>query len=987
MLYNKLMASTITNLDNIDVWKTKSNFNYDAWQENITIKLVNVPWDKHTNVVRWQGYKDRRDFFNKQYGIILKDNEYLGTINNLIGTERVRVNIPYKDIKYNYLAVYWDKDTPPLPPAKTPELGGATTDSSELFQQAEGMGDVALVDDRFYFIEDARQVSPSVSELTLSLDVWGTFSDRLGIDYAHYERGNYMSQDISVDEFLSPTTQPRFKMAINTEPEPITITSTRNDAREWHLNGGNYEFMIITDSPWYDKAGEKWVLDADHWTRDGYYSENREDWMTATNPTHLYNYVVSYADMGDFMHQIYNLGLPIMKSIKLCAVLDANMVDLTNYAKTYNGIVVKYVTACQKVNPVTIDTTKLITNKWSKYYKAYEGQFMPIDIFNNGNFIGTFGLENFTNTLTFTTVLSTLYPYVEASGWINGINGDGHTTVTARNIGPQDLHYDERVDIPTGDWQRTLIDLNIPLVMLRQEPTQQWNMERKPAYDITTADATNSRDNSLDANNVNLTNTTRSINNAKTNGDNSVNTGATNANASNDTGQTNELASINTGTTNAKRSNSNSKTNADTSNTAQHNANTATINEVHRSTLAMNRHEHAITTPKDPQDPDYDDAVSTWDIDRYHSTKDINRFKKDSDDAHEWATTQLTATGAIQIASRAIGALAGGFAAAGAVGAATSALGATMASGSATMGDIATGIESVQTAKTNLAFQVGETGVDAIQSGTDLASALMAVEHRYNTEITRLNRQHTVWLNQGTALNQLESKFTVSEEGYKNTLNTNNEKIRQDNATTIAQNNYDTTSSNITDSDTTSRANANRSHTTTASNIKRSQDTSLAINEADRATSQANADDSKNLSDRITTNNYNRTLADIDIDRKNSYLENLVEYGVAGGDYHTPQTVGYGYQFVIRYPSQEDMAKIDDMFDEYGYTWNKDIHDIYAVQMVDDNRKFNYWKLSDIRFSFMPTMERYRDSIRADLERGVRVWDAYKMTNTVAEEA
>lgn len=957
------MASTITNLDNIDVWKTKSNFNYDAWQEDVTIKLVNVPWDKHTNVVRWQGWQDRRDFFNKQYGIVLKDNEYLGTINSLIGTESVRVNIPYKDIKYNYLAVYWNRDTPPLPPAPTPEQGGASTDTDELFSQSEGQGDVALVDDRFYFIEDARQVSPSVSELTLSLDVWGTFSDRIVIDFAHYERGNYKTKNISVDEFLNPTQQPRYKMAINTEPEPISIALTHNDAKEWHLSTGNYEFMIITDSPWFDKANGRWVLDSDHWTRDSYYSENREDWMTATNPDHLYNYVVNYADMGDFMHQIYNLGLPIMKSIKLCAVLDAGMVELTNYASTFNGIVVKYVTACQKVNPITLDTTKLINNKWSQYYKAYEGQFTPIDIFNNGNFIGTFGLENFTNTLTFTTVLSTLYPYVEASGWVDGINGDGHMSVTARNIGAEDLHYNGNVDIPTGDWQSTLIDLNIPLVMLRQEPTQQWNMEHKPAYDITIADATNSRDNSLDANKVNLSNTTRSINNAKTNGDNSVNTGTTNANASNDIGYTNtNLGNTNSYTNSNLSNNTNYNNSKDSISNSHTNAYTTINAQARNGTLSLQnmREQNAITKKWKKTEHDQQLSQLNGDYD-FNYSGDNPQVKSEMENnlSHE-ITSNVTSTALSTTGNLALTAATGGL-----------------------------------TAPLTFANVAGA----GISTGASVFETVAYSEQNYN--ITRRRALHTRNNSVGTIDNAYNNYVGLTDDlqngtgNYQgwNSLNesmqlTNldaNQKIADANQTTsnsINEASHNTSSTIISNNKSTSDTIATNNHTVTADNIKRSQDTNLAINEANRATSQANANDSKNLSDRITTNNYNRTLADIEIDRKNSYLENLVEYGVAGGDYHTPQTLGYGYQFVVRYPSVSDMTKIDDMFDEYGYTWDEDIRYIYSGLMVDDDRKFNYWKLSNIRFSNMPTMERYRDSIRADLERGVRVWDAFKMTST-----
>ena len=958
--YNILMASTITNLDNIDVWKTKSNFNYDLWQENVTIKLVNVPWDKHTNVVRWEGWQDRRDFFNQQYGIVLKDNEYLGTINNLIGTERVRVNIPYKDLKYNYLAVYWNKDMPPLT-TLNPEQGGASTDDSELFPQSEGHGDVALVDDRFYFIEDARQVSPSVSELTLSLDVWGTFSDRMAIDYAHYDRGHYMAKNISVDDFLSPKTKPRFKMEINTEPEPISITSTHNDAHEWHLSTGNYYFMIITDSPWYDNDNGRWLLNSDHWTKDGYYSENRSDWLKTTDASHLYNYVVSYSDIDYLMQYIYNLNLPIMKSIKMCAVLDGGMISTADYAVTLNGVEIKYITGCQTVNPIKIDTTKLVTNKWCDYYKAYEGQFLPIDLFNNSNFLGTFGLENFTNELTFTAVLSTLYPYIEASGWINGINGDGKTTVIAGSIAPQDFHYNSQVDIPTGDWQRTLIDLNIPLVMLRQEPTQQWNMEHKPSYDITTADAVNSRNNSLDANNVNLVNTTRSINNAKATSDNSANTGATNANASNDINYTNTTLGNNNSYTNSNLSNDTSYNNSKTSISNSHTNAYTTINaQAKNGTLSLKnqREQNAITKKwkKAEHDQQLSQLQSNYNF-NFNGDNPQVKAEMENNTAHE-------ITGNVVGTTLSVG---GNLA----LTAATGGLTAPLAIANVAGAGITAGADAYETTSYN----------DTVYNLTKRRAL-----HTHNNSVGTIDNSYNNYVG---LVNELQNGSTdyegwnsINESMQLTNLNAN-QKVADANQTasnSINDANHNTSKTIISNTKNTSDTIATNNHNTSASNIKRSLATSLAINEANRATSQANADDSKTLSDRITNNNYNRTLADIEIDRKNSYLENLVEYGVAGGDYHTPQTLGYGYQLVVRYPTTTNMRKIQNMFDEYGYTWNEDVNDIYASLMVDDDRKFNYWKLSDIKFSYMPTMERYRDSIRADLERGVRVWDAFKMT-------
>ena len=42
------------NLDNIDVWKYKNNFEYSRWVPNVTIRLVNVLWNSdYTDVVKF----------------------------------------------------------------------------------------------------------------------------------------------------------------------------------------------------------------------------------------------------------------------------------------------------------------------------------------------------------------------------------------------------------------------------------------------------------------------------------------------------------------------------------------------------------------------------------------------------------------------------------------------------------------------------------------------------------------------------------------------------------------------------------------------------------------------------------------------------------------------------------------------------------------------------------------------------------------------
>lgn len=532
-----MAKSTITNLETMDVWKSRSQFNYDVWAENTVVKLCNVNWDDQQNVVVFKDKQDRSAYFDKLDGYVIPRENLLNTINQVINGQTAKVEIPFSQMNYNYLAVYHQKT-----PVDNPEL--------EQFS------------DTFYFITDAMQTSPSVTTLTLQPDVWTTYQFDVQIDRGHYHRGHYMVDDVTVDQLFDKDFN-RLASNLNTLPEPITVNSRQlGDPKLVPLCGDSAYICIMT---YCDVYSDNWV------NEEGI--ANIPYLPKTTRLAGIVNGTITIAikrdEMVTFMN---NVPKQFWKAVRGAFYADEKWLFWASEPVQKWGVTIRNISATNAFSKLIdeVNFTKEDFGFDSKYAKTYTQQFTPIDIMKGSEYVGTIGIENF-NKLSVGISSNVIYPFVKIEALLAGINSNGSTSLVWER-----LDIDQDTVIENGDWRKTLYDLNIPIFSISELPTDNWEYEN-------TAEIARLHDNR----DIDYAINTRNAETAKTNADASANTSFNNTadtlatnyatgNRSNQNTYDNANRSAETSKTTSDRTNDNALAMAKKQNQFDYNLNDAT---------------------------------------------------------------------------------------------------------------------------------------------------------------------------------------------------------------------------------------------------------------------------------------------------------------------------------------------------------------------------------------------------------------------------
>lgn len=141
------------------------SFDYSVWSAGSVLRLVNVPFDNtYRDIIDWGRYGSPKSYvesFERSQTVLMDGMTYLAQ------GRPVRVPTPFsRAVQFNYAMA-----TNPGRP-------------SSAF-------DVSYVPTRFfYFITDVQYVNPGTTLLTLQLDVWTTYYDRVKFGRAYLERGH-----------------------------------------------------------------------------------------------------------------------------------------------------------------------------------------------------------------------------------------------------------------------------------------------------------------------------------------------------------------------------------------------------------------------------------------------------------------------------------------------------------------------------------------------------------------------------------------------------------------------------------------------------------------------------------------------------------------------------------------------------------------------------------------------------------------------------
>lgn len=155
-------------LDRDNVYKYRNDFDYFRWAKASTLELANVPFDSEfTEIVDWQTTANRDAEISS---LVFYTSAPLESNFRLDKHGVIKVPLPFDEADTaNYLIV---------------RNGQAATVGAVDFEKSGGVRDL------FFFILDCEQLAPNTTRLTLKLDVWTTYFDRLQLAAGYVERGH-----------------------------------------------------------------------------------------------------------------------------------------------------------------------------------------------------------------------------------------------------------------------------------------------------------------------------------------------------------------------------------------------------------------------------------------------------------------------------------------------------------------------------------------------------------------------------------------------------------------------------------------------------------------------------------------------------------------------------------------------------------------------------------------------------------------------------
>lgn len=144
------------------------SFDYSVWSAGSVITMVNVPFDNtYRDIIDWNSYGHTPYQYVKSFNDTLKVE--INQMTYLAQGKPIRIPTPFTHAnRYNYVMV-----ENPGRPVNTVGFEGYTPHAF------------------FYFITSIDYIAPNTTQLTLQLDVWTTYYQRIKFGRSYLERGHF----------------------------------------------------------------------------------------------------------------------------------------------------------------------------------------------------------------------------------------------------------------------------------------------------------------------------------------------------------------------------------------------------------------------------------------------------------------------------------------------------------------------------------------------------------------------------------------------------------------------------------------------------------------------------------------------------------------------------------------------------------------------------------------------------------------------------
>lgn len=507
-------------------------FDYNVWTPNTVIKLCRVNWyDDYHDVVKFTDDTTRDAWFDKLDGktVKLTTNMYIARADE----DGIKLPVPYMTAQqYNYIVVDFSHDIINTPYQKTD------------------------VQTRYhFFITSVRAEAPNTTTYILMRDVWTDYINSTTINGLLLSRGHAPLTETTPQELLK---NPRANCRDFTLPDVDYGNAAVNVRKStpYNLqNGTRYICLAATFSAeqlqTMSNARGTNITDSDAtysnndstvtgfaWGAGNVYtsnvtgagtSYNSIDNLTASNVT-MYA-LESSKISGDYFDTLFAYYPHIMSQITAVFVATANMMRLGD-GISVNGVEWYTVSGARaKLSDIdlTIDDFAY-ASEYAQITRLYLAPYAHLEVSDN---IGNKTRVEIADCgqLSVQTVTSLSYPILRQIAWLDGIGGDGGTSISINAINETSI----TADVPNADVLKTLISHDIPTYALQRRAV---DAHRANAYNREVAQAREnaivSYENGARSANVALSNTNRSNANsiANTNLTNALNSTVT-ANSNN----------------------------------------------------------------------------------------------------------------------------------------------------------------------------------------------------------------------------------------------------------------------------------------------------------------------------------------------------------------------------------------------------------------------------------------------------------------------
>lgn len=484
-------------------------FDYNVWTPNTVIKLCRVNWyDDYHDVVKFPDDTARDAWFDKLDGetVKLTTNMYIARAD----TDGIKLPVPYMTAqRYNYIVVDFSHDIVNTPYQKTD------------------------VQTRYhFFITSVQAEAPNTTTCTLVRDVWTDYINSTTINGLLLSRGHAPLTETTPQKLLG---NPRANCRDFTLPDVDYGNAAANIRKSTAINlqnGTRYICLAATFSPQqlqsmsnvrganvtdtnpsYTNADETvngfvWGagnINTSNVTGAGT-SYNSIDNLTASN---VYMYALESSKVsGDYFDTMFAYYPHIMSQIVSVFVATTNMIHLGT-STTVNDVAWHTVSGARtKLADINLTINDFgYAPEYAKITRLYLAPYAHLEISDN---IGNKTRVEIADCghLSAQTVTSLSYPILRQLAWLDGVGGDGDTSITINAINGATI----TADVPNADMLKTLISHDIPTYALQRRAI---DAQRAAAYNQTVAQ---NRSNAILAYETTATSANTNVNIANVNG-------------------------------------------------------------------------------------------------------------------------------------------------------------------------------------------------------------------------------------------------------------------------------------------------------------------------------------------------------------------------------------------------------------------------------------------------------------------------------------